>query len=162
MAVRVHLREGDRSVIAEVSGGTITLGEPSRSYEARELTDGRWQIQPPATTGEATGEACVASAGDVVWVLLEGELFEIHVDASGEATGPRARGRDGLASPMPATVVRVLAQPGVRVARGDTLVVLEAMKMELSIRAPHDGLVQAVHCTEGQLVQPGVALVDLD
>ena len=73
----------------------------------------------------------------------------------------RADGR-GLASPMPATVVRVIAEPGLRVSRGDTLVVLEAMKMELSIRAPHDGLVQAVHCTEGQLVQPGVVLVDLD
>jgi len=161
MAIRVHLREGDRSVTAEVSAGTVTLGDPTRSYEARDLTDGRWQIQEQGTAGETAVEACVASAGDVVWVWLDGELFDVSIDAGAVATGTGARGREGLASPMPATVVRVVAQPGLRVARGDTLVVLEAMKMELSIRAPHDGLVQAVHCTEGQLVQPGVVLVDL-
>jgi biotin carboxyl carrier protein len=38
---------------------------------------------------------------------------------------------------------------------------LEAMKMELPLRAPHDGVVRAVHCTPGQLVQPGIPLVEL-
>jgi 3-methylcrotonyl-CoA carboxylase alpha subunit len=39
--------------------------------------------------------------------------------------------------------------------------VLEAMKMELPIRAPREGIIAAVHCEPGELVQPGVALVDL-
>jgi len=38
--------------------------------------------------------------------------------------------------------------------------VLEAMKMELPIRAPHDGTIAAVHCREGELVQPGTVLVE--
>ncbi len=58
--------------------------------------------------------------------------------------------------------VRVDAVPGARVRKGDTLLILEAMKMELPIRAPADGVVRAVHCREGELVTPGVALVDLD
>jgi 3-methylcrotonyl-CoA carboxylase alpha subunit len=62
---------------------------------------------------------------------------------------------------MPATVVRVMAGAGARVARGETLVMLEAMKMELPVRAPRDGVVRAVHCKEGELVQPGVTLIDL-
>jgi biotin carboxyl carrier protein len=61
---------------------------------------------------------------------------------------------------MPATVIRIDTAPGDRVSRGDILLVLEAMKMELPIRAPHDGVVGAFHCHVGELVQPGVTLVD--
>ena len=62
---------------------------------------------------------------------------------------------------MPATVVRIDAAPGNAVRRGDTLIILEAMKMELPVRAPADGKVTAVLCKPGDLVQPGVALVEI-
>jgi 3-methylcrotonyl-CoA carboxylase alpha subunit len=71
-------------------------------------------------------------------------------------------GNEGLAAPMPATVIKVLVEPGAQVQRGDVLVLLEAMKMELPIRAPRDGRVKALHCRPGELVQPGTALVDLE
>jgi 3-methylcrotonyl-CoA carboxylase alpha subunit len=41
------------------------------------------------------------------------------------------------------------------------VIVLEAMKMELPVHAPRAGIVAAVHCTPGDLVQPGVALLEL-
>jgi 3-methylcrotonyl-CoA carboxylase alpha subunit len=63
---------------------------------------------------------------------------------------------------MSATVVRIHVQPGDRVEAGDPLVVLEAMKMELPIRAPRDATVRAVHCREGELVQPEMILVELE
>jgi 3-methylcrotonyl-CoA carboxylase alpha subunit len=63
---------------------------------------------------------------------------------------------------MPATVVRILVAPGARVARGDTLILLEAMKMELPIRAPRSGRVTALHCAKGDLVQPGVNLLEIE
>ena len=63
---------------------------------------------------------------------------------------------------MPATVAAVLVQPGAVVAAGDTLVRLEAMKMELAIRAPAAGRVAAVDCRAGELVQPGRPLVTLE
>ena len=62
---------------------------------------------------------------------------------------------------MPATVLSVVANVGQAVRAGDTLLMLEAMKMELPVRAPRDGVVAAIHCREGELVQPGVILVDL-
>jgi biotin carboxyl carrier protein len=62
---------------------------------------------------------------------------------------------------MPATVLKVLVAPGAAVAKGDTLVVLEAMKMELPIRAAGDGVVGEVFCREGELVQAGAPLVEL-
>ena len=65
-------------------------------------------------------------------------------------------------SPMPATVVAIHAAPGQHVNEGDTLIVLEAMKMELAIKAPRSGVVKAVNCATGELVQPGVDLLELD
>jgi biotin carboxyl carrier protein len=63
---------------------------------------------------------------------------------------------------MSATVVRIAVKPGDRVRQGDLLVALEAMKMELPIRAPRDGVVTAVRCSEGELVQPGVEVVTIE
>jgi len=63
-------------------------------------------------------------------------------------------------APMPATVIRVQVKPGDAVRKGDIVLVLEAMKMELPIRALGEGIVAAVHCREGELVQPDTALVE--
>jgi biotin carboxyl carrier protein len=52
--------------------------------------------------------------------------------------------------------------PGDAVTAGQTLLVLEAMKMELPVRAPGDGRVKAVHCKAGDLVQPEVSLIDFE
>jgi biotin carboxyl carrier protein len=58
-------------------------------------------------------------------------------------------------------VVRIQAEVGQQVARGETLLILEAMKMELPVRAPADGTVTAVNCIEGDLVQPGLPLIEI-
>jgi biotin carboxyl carrier protein len=63
---------------------------------------------------------------------------------------------------MPATVVMIKAEPGQQVAQGDVLLMLEAMKMELPIKAPRDGRITAINCRQGELVQPGVPLVELE
>jgi 3-methylcrotonyl-CoA carboxylase alpha subunit len=58
-------------------------------------------------------------------------------------------------------VLKVLTAPGVTVRGGDTLLILEAMKMELPIRAAGDASVVAVRCREGELVQAGAVLIEL-
>jgi 3-methylcrotonyl-CoA carboxylase alpha subunit len=63
---------------------------------------------------------------------------------------------------MPATVIGVSVAAGQVVTRGDVLVTLEAMKMEFALKAPRDGKVRAVQCRQGDLVQPGVPLVELE
>jgi biotin carboxyl carrier protein len=63
---------------------------------------------------------------------------------------------------MPATVIEILVEPGQSVRQGDVLVKLEAMKMELPLRAPQDGRVKHVRCTPGELVQPGVPLLEME
>ena len=62
---------------------------------------------------------------------------------------------------MPATVVAIHAEVGKAVNEGEAVIVLEAMKMELPIRAPRSGTVKAIHCTKGELVQPGVNLIEI-
>jgi biotin carboxyl carrier protein len=62
---------------------------------------------------------------------------------------------------MPGRVLDVLVSEGDAVAKGDTLVLLEAMKMELRIQAPSDGRVSAVRCRQGQVVERGQLLVEI-
>src|SRR3546814_13142154 len=63
-----------------------------------------------------------------------------------------------LVAPMPAKVIRVAAGVGDRVARGDVLLVLAAMKMEHGVAAPADGVVAALAVAEGALVEEGAAM----
>jgi biotin carboxyl carrier protein len=94
------------------------------------------------------------------WIWYRGYAHFIPVDAD-EGTARVSRDDAALTAPMPATVRSISVGPGQRVAAGDVLVVLEAMKMELVIKAPADGQVRAVRCTVGELVQPGIPLVEM-
>ena len=60
---------------------------------------------------------------------------------------------------MPGQVLKILVKAGERVSAGDALVILEAMKMEQTLRALVDGVVEAVLVKEGDVVAPGDALV---
>ncbi|MCO8164658.1 acetyl/propionyl/methylcrotonyl-CoA carboxylase subunit alpha [Pseudomonas sp. 21LCFQ010] len=68
----------------------------------------------------------------------------------------------GLVAPMNGSIVNVLVEVGQRVEAGTQLVVLEAMKMEHSIRAPEAGVVKALYCQEGELIAEGTVLVELE
>ena len=105
--------------------------------------------------------AWVAAAGDARWVYLDGRVYEMDVETAGRRRRT-ASAHGSLSAPMPATVVRVDVSPGARVRRGDTLVILEAMKMELPIRAASDGTVASVSCKPGDLVQPGMPLIEFE
>jgi biotin carboxyl carrier protein len=129
-----------------------------RVYTVARDREGSMRITSDATNRGSS--AWSVAVGDVRWVFVDGRVFELA-----EAR-PRARARTGhhgsLMAPMPATVRRVLVGVGDAVKPGDSLVILEAMKMELPVRANAPGLVRAVHCREGELVQPGFALIEID
>jgi biotin carboxyl carrier protein len=111
--------------------------------------------------GKQTVVYVAGGVGDL-WVFCEGEIYrERGRSDEPHQIGPPTGGHYDLAAPMPATVVKILVTAGQAVKQGETLVVLEAMKMELPIRAPADAVVQAVNCREGELVQPERALVEL-
>ena len=62
---------------------------------------------------------------------------------------------------MPGTIVEIRVSAGDSVSAGDTLMILEAMKMENEIICPRDGVVAAIHCTKGGYVNTGAALCDV-
>jgi biotin carboxyl carrier protein len=68
----------------------------------------------------------------------------------------------GLVSPMPGKIFKVIRPVGSTVTKGETILILEAMKMEHSIRADVDGKVKKISFKEGELVQGGVVLVELE
>jgi acetyl-CoA/propionyl-CoA carboxylase, biotin carboxylase, biotin carboxyl carrier protein len=83
------------------------------------------------------------------------------VEDAGREHGPAAE-QSWVAAPMPGTVIRVLVEPGARVAARQALVVLEAMKMETPLVSPYDATVRAVHVAEGDRVAGGAVLVELE
>lgn len=99
--------------------------------------------------------------GGVTWIFLDGRVFVIEPNES-QARPASGYDQAALAAPMPATVVAINVAPGQDVKTGDALVVLEAMKMELAVTAPHDGRIRRVACRVGELVQPGVPLVEIE
>jgi pyruvate carboxylase subunit B len=74
---------------------------------------------------------------------------------------PSATQRETANSPMPGQVLRVLVREGQQVKTGDSLVVLEAMKMEQTIRTTIDGVVKSILVVTGQVVAPGQMLVQI-
>ena len=67
-----------------------------------------------------------------------------------------------IIAPMPGTVTRILAEPDANLQRGAPLIVLEAMKMEHTLRAPTDGHLRALKCAVGDVVQEGTELADFE
>jgi biotin carboxyl carrier protein len=104
----------------------------------------------------------VAGAAGRRWAFWNGRVFREEDVGPAPARGAGPGGALQVTAPMPATVLRVLVTPGTVVSKGDPLVIVEAMKMEMPLRAAGDGVVKAVRCREGELVQPEALLVELE
>ena len=113
-------------------------------------------------SGDRNVRVAVAKDAHATWVFLDGNVWK--VDDAQDSGGRRGttRSESTVMAPMPATVVSINTAPGRTVNEGDTVIVLEAMKMELPIRTPRAGVVKAVNCVQGELVQPGVNLIDIE
>ncbi|MFA5576413.1 MAG: acetyl-CoA carboxylase biotin carboxyl carrier protein subunit [Tissierellaceae bacterium] len=73
-----------------------------------------------------------------------------------------SEGQEVVESPMPGNIWKILVKEGDSIKSGDTLLILEAMKMENEILAPRDGVVASINTTEGASVNTGDKLVVLD
>ncbi len=102
-----------------------------------------------------------AADGSRRWVALDGCVYTL------EKPSPRARRKGdsaagkALRAPMPAQVRAVQVQAGETVRAGQTLLLLEAMKMEIRIRAPRDAAVSALHVAQGDTVERDQLLIEL-
>jgi biotin carboxyl carrier protein len=154
--LRVQSDFGEWSVA--IDANRVELTDTHEAAVVSELPDARFDV----STAARTFRMAAARLGQRVWIFVDGYAMEFGVEESAAGRPRPARDHDALTPPMPATVARVHVLAGQRVAQGEILLVLEAMKMELPVRAPRAGTVKAVRCAEGQLVQPGESLIDLE
>ena len=135
--------QGDIEVTVAKQGDVWHLGE----HQAIVEDDGRLSIH---LSNGMKGYATTAKVGDVWWVHFEGHTFcleRIEPGASQSGDG------GGLIAPMPGKVLEVFVEIGQSVEAGETLMVLEAMKMEHALTAPFDGTVTELAASEGGQVQ---------
>lgn len=97
-------------------------------------------------------------------VLKEGKLYDVKVLDQrallmAQRKGSLMAGSGEVQSPMPGLIVEVMVNVGDEVTQGDTVVILESMKMQNELKAPRDGTVQTISCEAGQTVEKGTLLV---
>jgi 3-methylcrotonyl-CoA carboxylase alpha subunit len=152
---------GETKCEAEVEfrpqGYGLRIAGREYALRAERIGDGRMRLQLDGRTYTARAvrddeDWHVFSGGACFRLRVEDELHGLDIEAGGAS----------LAAPMPGKVIRVLAQAGATVAKGDALVILEAMKMEHTITAPRDGVVAEVFFGAGEQVNEGAELLKLE
>jgi len=138
---------------------SITAEGEISNVEVLYYGDGRLR----ALIDEEPIEAGIIQDAEEVIVALRGETHTLRKPAppTVDEAGPGADAAASLTAPMPGTVVKVLVEEGQEVEEGQLLLVLEAMKMEQPISAPHAGKVQSLPFEEGSLVPGGAVLVEV-
>ena len=113
-----------------------------------------------AVLGEHRTKVRVSQYQDTISVFIKHQRYDFiyQTEVATEVEGSDHAG--SLTAPMNGTIVAVMAKAGSTVKAGETLVIMEAMKMEYSIKAPKDGVVNEVFYSAGDLVKDGAELVD--
>jgi 3-methylcrotonyl-CoA carboxylase alpha subunit len=132
-----------------------------------DVREGEGEVEPlgPGTFVFRQGDRretfhCVRD-GDTVHLFWRGRAYRLEEETEKSRASHRHAG-GGLEAPMPGKVIAVKVAAGDTVMKGDELLVVEAMKMENAVRAPREGRVKSVSAQVGDMVSPGVVLVELE
>lgn len=98
-----------------------------------------------------------------LWVHYNGRTYTMAVGSGQKSRRKAGAGgsSDQIAAPMPGKVTKILVNEGDVVSQGQAVLVMEAMKMEYTLKSDIDGSVDAIHCTAGEQVALGKALVKI-
>jgi biotin carboxyl carrier protein len=160
----------DPSTKFESAGSTVDVSWREIATDTFVVTRADWQstLQLVSFDG-ATLRASIDGIQRAFRISESGDHFVVQSNSSSiELTRlsryPRAAGaseHESAYAPMPGQVLKVLVEVGQSVAAGDPLVILEAMKMEQTLRATSDGVVETIRVRIGDLVVPGDILVEI-
>jgi acetyl-CoA/propionyl-CoA carboxylase biotin carboxyl carrier protein len=145
---------------ARVGAGRVTVGERTWEGAAVRFDPAGDGAVARVTLDGVERRYAVAVCADAVWIARDGHHLEVRTERKARSGAGAMAG--SLEAPMPGTVLLVHVADGDAVAEGDVLLVLESMKMELSITAPHAGTVAGLDLAPGDRValkQPLVAVV---
>lgn len=112
-------------------------------------------------------EVVIEDEDNKIAVLLGGRLYDTQVlDERALLMAQRRGGIGGgsgeVHSPMPGLIVKVPVEEGQEVHQGQTVVILESMKMQNEIKAPIDGVIRSIHCDAGQTVDKNTLLIEIE
>ena len=144
-------RQPDGSYIA-------TIGDEIQTFQARQLDDGGWLL----TLDGRQIVAHVAAQGDSRFVHVSGQHYTLTVPDNRSSRRRSSAGSGDLTAQMPGQVREVLVREGEFVERGQTLVILEAMKMEIRVSAPGGGVVKRLLVRTGEVVERGQLLAEIE
>ncbi len=147
-------------------------GDGIHTIRATPLPDGALAIDGPIASiavRREQGEVLVVDgvrrrvpvqrSGDVLTAVVDGTPWRFTLVDPLAPPATEAAANERVLSPMPGRIVSVHVEPGAVVARGELLVVLEAMKVQMRLTAPRDGTVDAVRVVRDELVEEGTELV---
>jgi len=149
--------ESHLSLVRHGDGFEATRGDIVTQIEIMHLAEGEAIIRVDG----ARHVVPFVIVDDEIHFDFRGEVITAEVSAGGRSRKGRHK-EHSMAAPMPALVMKILVEPGQMVAKGDALLILEAMKMEHQVSAPHDGVVVEIRCKPGEMVQPPEDLVVLE
>jgi 3-methylcrotonyl-CoA carboxylase alpha subunit len=160
-SISLHFRHGADELTIEATGESrgwhLRLGDRDRHAIAERLPDGRLAV----TLDGARQSVRVLEHERELAVFADGEIWQFTaVDPLAPPAGADISG-GRLTAPMPGRVIQLLVAPGEMVRQGQAMMVIEAMKMEHTIAAPRDGIVEAVHYAAGDPVEEGAELIAL-
>jgi 3-methylcrotonyl-CoA carboxylase alpha subunit len=136
--MKIAIDGAEYALAGEAAGSALRLRLDGRAFAATAVREGAgWHV---------------FCDGDSRRLALRQHAIE-HEDASVAGL---------LTAPMPGTIIKVMAEPGRKVVKGEPLLILEAMKMEHTIAAPADGVVKALHARPGEQVLEGAELIRLE
>lgn len=138
----------------------LHVGDSRVPIDLKTSPDGRTWL----TVGARHVEVVIATRGDEVFVHLDGEAHALRYRHPLERLAAQAGGgaNDLIRAPMPGSIVSVNVKAGDTVAKGQTLLVMESMKMETTLVAPRDGAVAAVQFEKGQTFERDAILLKLE
>ncbi|RDL42649.1 oxaloacetate decarboxylase subunit alpha [Marinomonas piezotolerans] len=139
-------------------------GDASAFEPAPTLEDANKPESSNTPEGPAVYTVTVSGQNYVVQVSEGGDVEAIQPSSGSAAPAPaptKASSGENVPAPLAGNIFKVLVSPGQQVDEGETVMIMEAMKMETEISAPKAGTVGAIHVKEGDAVQVGQALLEL-
>ena len=154
-----HIAGQDYPVTLRHLGDGCEITAAGRQFSASGRLDG---ATLRARLGDQQREAVVARNGPQRVLFAAGRRLEAQWLDPLAVAAEEVHGETHLKAPMPGRIVALLAATGVKLNKGDPLLILEAMKMEHTIPAPADGVVKAFYFGSGEQVNDGDELVDFE
>jgi biotin carboxyl carrier protein len=134
---------------------TVSIGERIILVEARPLPNDGWRLR----INDKTYTVYSAAQGDQRFVQVDAADYTLTVPSTKSTRRKTSSTGDELTAQMPGQVMAVLVAAGDAVTRGQTLLILEAMKMEIRVTAPEEGQIRQVFVQTGAVVERGQKLV---